>query len=362
MKNLQCAWQLLLQSANPGPTTRSARSKLVWQVRTRPQRRHLGNRGGPSSTSPRRSRGTEFCARDRHSANEDGWIGAEASNQVRSGGVLGVVGGRVGHDQAEEPTGRRRGGEGPWKVSCRAHKEVVWMRCRHPSRPRRFLVETILARTSRWQEAHLRTPQESQESGNTAGSIGRLPFSDSYFRKTTMLSVRPAASRAHLRSHSGLNAGAALAFAPTAPEYVIPTHLERLQLPLPVDEAVCSGCHAPLDPLGRHRAACARTGRLKKRATPIERMLVRVCREGGARVRYNAFLRDMNVGVRASDERRIEVLAQDLPCFGGAQLAIDITLRGVLSSSGEPHSNAADVDVLCWRVLGLIKRRRTPNC
>ena len=163
-----------------------------------------------------------------------------------------------------------------------------------------------------------------------------------------MLSVRSAASRAHLRSHSGLNAGAAPAFAPTAPEFAIPTHLfrvlllERLQLPLPVDEAVCSGCHAPLDPLGRHRAACARTGRLKKRATPIERMLVRVCREGGARVRYNAFLRDMNVGVRASDERRIEVLA--LPCFGGAQLAIDITLRGVLSSSGEPHSNAADVD------------------
>ena len=61
-------------------------------------------------------------------------------------------------------------------------------------------------------------------------------------------------------------------------------------------------------------------------------------------MRYNAFLRDMNVGVRASDERRIEVLAQDFPCFGVAQLAIDITLRGVLSSSGEPHSNAADVD------------------
>ena len=61
-------------------------------------------------------------------------------------------------------------------------------------------------------------------------------------------------------------------------------------------------------------------------------------------MRYNAFLRDMNVGVRESVERRIEVLAQDLPCFGMAQLAIDITLRGVLSSSGEPHPNAADVD------------------
>ena len=85
-----------------------------------------------------------------------------------------------------------------------------------------------------------------------------------------MLSARFAASRVHLWSHSGLNAGAALA--PTAPEFVIPTFagVGRLQLPLPVDEAVCSGCHAPLDPLGRHRAACARTGRLKKRATPID--------------------------------------------------------------------------------------------
>ena len=91
--------------------------------------------------------------------------------------------------------------------------------------------------------------------------------SNSHFRQTAMLSVRSAASRAHLRSHSGLiNAGAALALAPTAREYVIPTHLfrvlllESLQIPIPVDEAVCSGCHAPLDPVGRHRGACHRTG------------------------------------------------------------------------------------------------------
>ena len=48
----------------------------------------------------------------------------------------------------------------------------------------------------------------------------------------------------------------------------------------------------------------------------------------GARVKFNAYLRDMNVNVRAADERRIEVLAQDLPCLNGVQLAIDITLRG----------------------------------
>ena len=120
--------------------------------------------------------------------------------------------------------------------------------------------------------------------------------------------------------------------------------LERLALPLPVNEARCDGCHEPLDTLGRHLAACPRTGRLRKRASPIERMLARICREAGARVRFNAFLRDMNVHVRADDERRIEVLAQDLPCFGGAQLAIDVTLRSALRSSGEPQPHAADVD------------------
>ena len=100
---------------------------------------------------------------------------------------------------------------------------------------------------------------------------------------------------------------------------------------LQIDETRCSGCQSPLDPLGRHSAACPRTGRLRKRATPIERVLARVCREAGARVRFNAFLRDMNIGVGANDGRRIEVPAQDLPCFGGAQLAVDVTLRCALA-------------------------------
>ena len=44
-------------------------------------------------------------------------------------------------------------------------------------------------------------------------------------------------------------------------------------------------------------------------------------------MRFNAFLKDVNVGVSATDDRRIEVLAQDLPCFGGSQLAVDVTVR-----------------------------------
>ena len=161
---------------------------------------------------------------------------------------------------------------------------------------------------------------------------------------------RTVASRAHLRSHSGCNAGAALAHAPTSKEYTIPPQLfrvlllERLQLPLPVTEAICEGCHSALDVRGRHRAACTLSGRVKKRATPTEHVLARVCREAGARVRFDAYLRDMNVGVLASDGRRIEVLAQDLSCFGGAQFVVDITLRSALTRAGEPQRNAADKD------------------
>ena len=104
------------------------------------------------------------------------------------------------------------------------------------------------------------------------------------------------------------------------------------------------GCHALLDTLGRHRASCTQSGRVKKRSTPIERVVGRIFREAGAGVRQNVFLKDMNVQVAAEDARRIEVLAQDLPCYGGAQLAIDVTLRGVLTAQGEAQPHAADWD------------------
>ena len=53
---------------------------------------------------------------------------------------------------------------------------------------------------------------------------------DASFRKLTLLSGRTASSRAHLRSHSGRNAGVALAHCPTAPEFTIQPHLFRTLL------------------------------------------------------------------------------------------------------------------------------------
>ena len=56
------------------------------------------------------------------------------------------------------------------------------------------------------------------------------------------------------------------------------------------------------------------------------------------------FLRDMNVNVPTRDSRHIEVLAQNLPCFGGVQLAVDITLRSSLTCNGEARPHAAEHD------------------
>ena len=164
-----------------------------------------------------------------------------------------------------------------------------------------------------------------------------------------------AADQAHLRSHSGPGASEALSTCPSKPEFRIEAELfrtiilERLRLPLQVSEARCE-CGAILDREGRHRAACARSGRLKTRALAPERTLARVCREAGATVRYNARLRDMNVAVTAQDDRAVEVLASGLPLFFGAQLAVDVTLRCALTAEGTGQPGAARFDsAVCSR-------------
>ena len=61
-------------------------------------------------------------------------------------------------------------------------------------------------------------------------------------------------------------------------------------------------------------------------------------------MRTNVLLRDMNIAASPADERRIEVLAQGLPCKSGAQMAVDTTLRSALTARGEARPNAARVD------------------
>ena len=76
---------------------------------------------------------------------------------------------------------------------------------------------------------------------------------------------------------------------------------------------------------------------LRARGGPLKRAAARVCREAGAAVappRPGA-----RPGLRAHrhDERRIEVIANGLPLWGGSQLAVDITLVSPFTSAGVPR-------------------------
>ncbi|CAE7568774.1 unnamed protein product [Symbiodinium natans] len=109
------------------------------------------------------------------------------------------------------------------------------------------------------------------------------------YRERLLLSLR-ADSRALLRSQSGAHAGEWLRAIPAdaastlAPPEMLIALRRRLRLPLPLAAARCggggeAGCGARVDELGDHRAACARSGLLARRAPLLERAWVRVARE-----------------------------------------------------------------------------------
>ena len=112
----------------------------------------------------------------------------------------------------------------------------------------------------------------------------------------------------------------------------------HLRLHLPLSARSCR-CRHPLDTLGDHRAAYAQSGVLRARGGPLERAAARICREGGARVTTNTRLADLNIhNLSRVDDRRIEVIANGLPMWGGNQLAVDATLVSPLTRSGVPRS------------------------
>ena len=118
--------------------------------------------------------------------------------------------------------------------------------------------------------------------------------------------------------------------------------LRRLQLPLSLSVRSCR-CGRPLDALGHHRAACATAGVLGRRGWALESVAARVCREAGARVQTNVFVRDMDfANYENLDGRRLEVVADGFPLHGGAQLAIDTTMVSPLHSNGVARRGASD--------------------
>ena len=65
------------------------------------------------------------------------------------------------------------------------------------------------------------------------------------------------------------------------------------------------------------------------------------CREGGARVSLNVMVRDLDLShAPGVDGRRLEVVAEGLSLFGGAQLAIDATLVSALRGDGTARVGA----------------------
>ncbi|CAK0884260.1 unnamed protein product, partial [Prorocentrum cordatum] len=165
-----------------------------------------------------------------------------------------------------------------------------------------------------------------------------------------LLNASTPPDRALLRSQSGPCAGRAFTALPTTGDFHIPPAefrvllLRRLRFDLPFAASACR-CRGRLDARGDHRAACPRAGVLKKRSIPLEKAAARICREAGGRVAENQLLRDLNVdGVDPRDGRKIEVIANGLPLWGGAQLAIDATLVSPVRTDGTAQPRAADED------------------
>ena len=169
--------------------------------------------------------------------------------------------------------------------------------------------------------------------------------------RRAQLRLNPAKTRAWnsgaelalLDSQSGPFAARLLTVRPVAPELALDSavfralFLRRSRLPLPLAPARCR-CGRPLDaPLGDHVAACRRSGVLRARGGPVERAAGRVCREAGATVATNILDRGLNLVAARHDERRIEVIANGLPLWGGSQLAVDTTLISPLTSAGMPR-------------------------
>ena len=172
--------------------------------------------------------------------------------------------------------------------------------------------------------------------------------------------------QALIRSQSGPISGLPFSAVPSSSSSRFPAHLfrvlllRRLWLPLPLTSRTCR-CGRLLDVYGHHRAACSRAGVLGGRGFSVESAAARVCREAGARVSTNVFVRDLDLPVLGHDGRRLEVVADGLPLFGGAQLAIDTTLVSPIRGDGQPRPMCATHDGAALAQARRRKQRTYPE-
>ena len=177
------------------------------------------------------------------------------------------------------------------------------------------------------------------------------------FRERTVLSRMSRANRAMLRSQAGPLAGRALAAVPSSAETTLAADVLqvllrrrlRLSLPLQGRRCVAKRCDARLDSRGDHYAACPATGRLRRRAGPMEVAVRRVLREAGARMVPNARLCDLGVRTPRKDDRNIEAAAFGLPLFHGLPLLVDVTMVSPLHADGTPWRGASSTNGVAAR-------------
>ena len=189
-----------------------------------------------------------------------------------------------------------------------------------------------------------------------------------------MLSELDEASFALLESQSSLYVARVFFARPTSSELQLGSSffrvllLRRFRLPLPLAAAACR-CRRHLDDLGDHIAACLRSGILRSRGVALEHAAARVFRQAGATLWQHVLVRDLNVVPARCDERHIEVIANGLPLWNGAQVAVDTTLVTPLTSSAElrrlrgntagaalrsvPPAEAKSGRALSWSVRGV---------
>ena len=104
------------------------------------------------------------------------------------------------------------------------------------------------------------------------------------------------------------------------------------------------------------------SGVLGRRGFPLESCAARICREAGARVSTNIRVQDLDLLPGGQlDDRRLEVVADGLPLFHGAQLAIDTTLVSPVRADGAPRRQCATRDGAALDQARRTKERRYPE-
>ena len=94
----------------------------------------------------------------------------------------------------------------------------------------------------------------------------------------------------------------------------------------------------------------------------MESVAARICREAGGRVTTNVMVRDLDLaGPNMFDARRLEVVVDGLPLFGGVQLAVDTMMVSALHANGEARRGAARTDGVALAAARRRKERSYPE-